>query len=80
MYLKEIDYLNLDKNRSILDAFCRAFEIIDLRMRDDDLTNVGFFSVPLHRAFAYYLTRYLLLNQYDKDSEYYSIGQNSFSM
>lgn len=79
MYLKEIDHSNLDKNRSILDAFCRAFEIIDKRMRDHNLTNVGFFSMPLHRTFAYYLTRYLMLNHYDKESEYYSIGQNDFS-
>ena len=49
-------------------------------MRDNELTNVAFFSMPLHRTFAYYFTRYLLFNQYDKDSEFYTVGQNYFSV
>ena len=44
-------------------------------MKHRKLTNMGFFNLPLHRAFAYYLTRYLLTPQFANPSGDQSVQQ-----
>ena len=51
-----------------MNAFIAFFTEINLKMREDG--NVGFFAVPLHRLFGYYLTRYVMHNYLQERQKY----------
>lgn len=61
--LKELDYTNVNRNKELMRAFLTFFEEID-----EDLTKKaklkGFFSIPLHRIFSFYLDRLILKNYF----------------
>ena len=57
---KEVDTFNVARNRKLISAFMAFFEVIDKKMKVS--SSVGFFAVPLHRVFGYYLTRLLMHN------------------
>eukprot|EP00347_Sterkiella_histriomuscorum_P017752 403348132 len=65
-YLKELDPSNLQRNRRLMSAFIVYFQ--DINERFASHLNKGFFCIPLHRAFSYYLSRLVMYN-YIKDKE-----------
>ena len=65
-FFKEVDSFNVARNRKLMSAFIAFFEDIDKRVKVS--SSVGFFAVPLHRIFGFYLTR-LLMHNYLADSE-----------
>jgi hypothetical protein len=58
LYLAPVD--NFAKQKSVLKAFLKAFVQIDETYSERKLEKFGFFSMPLHRCFSYFLTRFLL--------------------
>jgi len=63
IYLKEVKHDDVDKNRSILEAFFTNFEKVNLQLctkRDN-----GIYILPMHRAFAFFFTRLMMNNLVD---------------
>ena len=58
-YLKAVDFTDVARNRKIMTTFIELFKDIDSNMPPK---NNGFFAIPLHRAFSYYLNRLLMQN------------------
>ncbi|CDW74007.1 zinc finger family protein [Stylonychia lemnae] len=59
-YIKEIDPKNVERNRKLMSAFISFFE--DINNRLGDVGENGFFAIPLHRLFSYYLSRLIMYN------------------
>ena len=59
-YLKEIPVSDVQKNQLILNAFRKCFDEIKSAMKAKDCESHGFYNLPAHRLFAYYLTRLLI--------------------
>lgn len=61
-YIKEIPFDSSNKNLLILHAFRKCFDDINAAMEKAGHQAHGFYNLPAHRLFAYYLTR-LLINR-----------------
>lgn len=51
---------NIEKNASILQTFHKIFEQLAEKYEQSGLESKGFYNLPIHRLYAYYLTRLLL--------------------
>jgi hypothetical protein len=58
-FLKAVDFTDVNRNRKIMGTFIELFKEINSKMPAKE---VGFFAIPLHRAFSYYLNRLLMQN------------------
>ena len=58
--LMRIDFSDVKLNQKIMATFVRCFK--DLSKRMTEKMDEGFFIVPLHRVFSFYLTRLLISN------------------
>ena len=59
-FLKNIPVDDVKINKKIMSCFLECFlRISEVMPRGLD---VGFFMIPLHRVFAFYITRLLMLN------------------
>lgn len=56
-FLKAVDFSDVERNKKIMGTFIDLFSEIRGNLPD---RNVGFFAVPLHRIFSYYLNRLLM--------------------
>ena len=76
LYMLGIDSANVEKNRNIMKAFLDTFILIDEQLKAKGHIDEGFITMPVHRCFAFYLTRLLINNQFDPNMAYlqYSIG------
>jgi hypothetical protein len=61
VYFKEMNFLDLSKNREIMRTFIKLFEDINYEANSKH-KNQGFFAIPLHRIFSYYFTRLIMKN------------------
>lgn len=73
LYIQDINSKDLNKNKSILKAFLNSFEEIwEKHTKTENLEFHGFANIPMHRTFAFYITRLLFNNIYDQTSKYAS--------
>lgn len=59
-YLREVPTGDTAKNTSILRTFADSFGSLMAQYAENDLESHGFYNMPLHRAFSYYITRLLM--------------------
>ena len=64
IYLVELRHNDQDKCQSIMTAFLSNFIKIGESLKNK--ADHGIYCVPLHRAFAFFLSRVLLLNLFDE--------------
>ena len=58
-YVREVKPEDLEKNKSVFKTFLKVFVKLDGIYQEKELTKHGFFALPVHRCFSYYITRYL---------------------
>jgi hemerythrin len=56
-FLKAVDFSDIERNKKIMATFIELFTEIRGELPD---RNVGFFAIPLHRIFSYYINRLLM--------------------
>jgi hemerythrin len=56
-FLKAVDFSDVERNKKIMATFIQLFTEIRGELPD---RNVGFFAIPLHRIFSYYINRLLM--------------------
>lgn len=79
-YVKEVPVGDVEKNQRILNAFRKCFEEIKGAMKAKDCETHGFYNLPAHRLFAYYLTRLLIFRRIDNKRNSNQEGQSNMSL
>ena len=79
-YLKDVPAVSPKKNRSILLAFKECFNEINQTIDRKKLQGLGFYNLPAHRLFAFYLVRLLVFQKFSKEKQVQAQGNNWMSI